>query len=250
MENVKDVIKERYGRIVQESSDTGCCGTTSSSSCCGSTPSSCMADEYDPEVINEFASANLGLGCGAPTKEADIREGMTVLDLGSGAGIDVFISSKYVGSSGKVIGLDMTQEMVKRARENAATLGIRNVEFHLGEIENMPIASDSIDRIISNCVLNLVPDKSKAFGEIYRVLKPGAAFIVSDVVSNGTIPEEIRDNAELWTGCIAGATDVKEYLRIIAAAGFKNVEILKQKPYPELSSETYSLLSVTVKGVK
>jgi arsenite methyltransferase len=250
MTNLKEVIKERYGKIVEDSTaDAGCCGITSSS-CCGPSPSSCMADEYDPEIVNEFASANLGLGCGAPTKEAGIKEGMTVLDLGSGAGIDVFISSKYVGDTGKVIGLDMTEAMVKRARENAHTLGITNVEFHLGEIENMPIPSNSIDRIISNCVLNLVPDKSKAFAEIYRVLKPGGAFIVSDVVSTGTIPEEIRNNPDLWAGCIAGATDVKEYLNIIATAGFTNVEILKQKPYPQLSSKEYMLLSVTIKGVK
>jgi len=249
MDNLKETIKEHYGTIARETAaETGCCGTTTS--CCGTEPTSCMADEYNADIVKEFASANLGLGCGIPTEHADIKEGMTVLDLGSGAGIDVFIASKYVGTTGKVIGLDMTEAMVNRARQNADTLGIPNVEFLLGEIEQMPIASSSVDRVISNCVLNLVPDKSKAFAEIYRVLKPGGAFIVSDIVVKGNIPDDIRSNAELWAGCIAGAIDMKEYLNIITKAGFKGVTIMKERQHGTLSTEAYALLSITVKGMK
>ena len=242
MDTLKETIKEKYGKIARE--------TTTNTGCCGSEPSTCMADEYDANTIKEFASANLGLGCGIPTEYADIREGMTVLDLGAGAGIDVFIASKYVGTSGNVIGLDMTEAMVRRARQNANELGITNVEFHLGEIEQMPIASNTIDRVISNCVLNLVPDKPKAFSEIYRVLKPGGMFVVSDIVTSGSLPTSIRDSAEQWAGCVAGAMDQAEYLRLITDAGFSNVEILKSKLYDAYSSGTYQLLSITVKGVK
>ncbi|MBI3364002.1 MAG: arsenite methyltransferase [Ignavibacteriae bacterium] len=239
MENIKNMIQERYGKIAAEGRGCG--------SSCGCSDAS-MADEYTG--LAELDIANLGLGCGIPTEFADIREGMTVLDLGSGAGIDVFIASKHAGVSGKVIGIDMTQQMIDRARANAESLGIRNVEFRLGEIEQMPVESNSVDRVISNCVLNLVPEKRKAFAEIYRVLKPGGAFIISDIVMNGTMPDELRDDAAMWAECVSGAIGKNEYLAIIREAGFKNIQFLKERTYQDFSKDDFTLLSMTVKGVK
>ncbi|MBI4546622.1 MAG: arsenite methyltransferase [Ignavibacteriae bacterium] len=243
MQDIKEVVKEKYSKIAIEVKQEGCCGSEAATT-------NCMAENYNPEEIADVEIANLGLGCGTPTAFADLKEGMTVLDLGSGAGIDVFIASKYVGSTGKVIGLDMTQEMIARAEENAKKLGITNVAFKLGEIEKMPIESATVDRVISNCVLNLVPDKGKAFVEIYRVLKTNGEFIISDIVSTGTMPDDVRKSAELWAGCVAGAMDKDEYLALIKRAGFKEVQILKEKKYDEYSSDHFALLSVTIRGKK
>ena len=174
----------------------------------------------------------------------------TVLDLGSGAGIDVFLAAKAVGPTGKAIGLDMTDEMLKRARANKAKLGVTNAEFWKGEIEDMPIESNSVDRIISNCVINLVPDKQKAFSEIYRVLKPGGRFIISDIVSIGDIPAETRRDLELWSGCVAGATEKEDYLRIVREAGFRDLRIEKEKPYSLEQTVPFGLASITLAATK
>ena len=243
MANIKEIVKEKYGKIANGASRENCCDSNTSAF-------DFMADKYDIKEISDVEIANLGLGCGTPTTYLDLKEGMYVLDVGSGGGIDVFIASKYVGSTRKVIGLDMTEQMTNKARENAVKLRRTNVEFRLGEIEHMPIDSNSIDRVISNCVLNLVPDKHQAFSEIYRVLKPGGSFVISDIVIRGSMPEDVRCNAELWAGCIAGAMDKEEYLNIIAVAGFKDIRLLNEKKYNEVSSEKFALLSITIKGTK
>ncbi len=247
--DVKETVREKYGQIAASSSS--CCGPN-----CGCAPdneevlSIMMNDKYtnvDQQIVD---AADLGLGCGTPTAFADMREGMTVLDLGSGGGIDVFLAAKKVGPTGKAIGLDMTDEMLKLARKNKIKLGIENAEFHKGEIEDMPIESSSIDMIISNCVINLVPDKRRAFSEIYRVLKPGGTFTISDIVSIGQIPADTRKNLELWAGCVAGALDKEEYLGIIREAGFKNVTIANEKKYTLEEDVPFGLVSVTVTAVK
>ncbi|HEV8538482.1 MAG TPA: arsenite methyltransferase [Bacteroidota bacterium] len=249
MENIKETIQQKYGSIAADAgTHSGCCG--SDHSCSGSSSTSCMTEEYSGDTAGAFAAANLGLGCGTPVEYAAINEGMTVLDLGSGAGIDAFIASKYVGGTGKVIGLDMTQAMVDRAADNARKFGVGNVEFLHGDIEEMPIATNSVDRIISNCVLNLVPDKSRAFSEIHRVLKPGGFFVVSDIVFTGNMDDGLRQNRELWAACVSGALDKKEYLAIIEQAGFSGIEIIRERAYDQLSTETYILQSITVKARK
>ena len=187
-----------------------------------------MQDEYD-HLEGYVADADLGLGCGLPTEYAGIKKGDTVLDLGSGAGNDVFVARAIVGDEGKVIGLDFTQEMVDKAKKNNAKLGYKNVEFHLGDIEQMPFDNNIIDVVVSNCVLNLVPDKRKAFAEIYRILKPGAHFCVSDIVLKGELPSGLKKSAEMYAGCVAGALQQDEYLSIIKETGFTNIEIKKTK---------------------
>lgn len=209
-----------------------------------------MNDKYSHVDERILQAADLGLGCGTPTAFADLKEGMTVLDLGSGAGIDVFLAAKAVGPTGKAIGLDMTDEMLKRARANKLRLGISNAEFWKGEIEDMPIESNSVDRVISNCVINLVPDKHKAFGEIYRVLKPGGRFIISDIVSIGDIPAETRKDMELWAGCVAGATEKEEYLLTVREAGFKDLRIEKDKPFSLEQTVSFGLASITLAATK
>ncbi|MBS4029475.1 MAG: arsenite methyltransferase [Ignavibacteriales bacterium] len=246
--DIKETIKQRYGAIATtDEIPSSCC-----SSSCGESPllNIVMAEDYHKEDVAGVEIANLNLGCGTPTDYADLREGMTVLDLGSGAGIDVFIASKYVGATGNVIGVDMTEAMIARAKKNAIQLGIPNVDFRFGEIEQMPVDSNSVDRIISNCVLNLVPNKQRAFSEMYRVLKPGGAFAVSDIVVTGSMPENVQRDAELWAGCIAGAIKKEEYLSLLRETGFRNVSVLKEKKYAEVSSNEYALLSITVKGEK
>ena len=241
METLKEVIKEKYGQIARQSHGNSCdcsCG-------CGSVETA----ELYPAGEN-VRIANLGLGCGIPTQFADLREGMTVLDLGSGAGIDAFISSKHVGAAGKVIGVDMTTEMIQRAKDNARQLGIPNVDFLLGEIENLPLPADSVDRIISNCVLNLLPDKVRAFSEMFRVLKAGGAFCVSDVVTDGEVPDAVKRDTLLWAGCVAGAIERKEYLRLLSAAGFRDIHIASEREYPPKASEAFRLFSITVTGKK
>lgn len=236
MENakkVKDIVREKYGQIAVQSYPAGCgCGCG-----CGSNEIvgyTVMNDEY--KGLNGYlAEADLNLGCGMPTELADIKEGDTVIDLGSGAGNDVFVARAITGEKGRVIGVDFTPEMVEKARKNRLKLGYQNVEFKLGEIEDMPIESDLADVVISNCVLNLVPDKNKAFSEIYRILKPGGHFCVSDIVLKGKLPEALRKSAEMYAGCVAGAIEQEEYLQIIADAEFKNIKIQKSRQinFPE-----------------
>lgn len=226
---LKQVVKEKYGEIAVASPQSGCCGSTSS--CCGDSASLdfvMIGDEY--KNLNGYvAEADLGLGCGLPTGHAGIKRGDIVVDLGSGAGNDVFIARAIVGDEGKVIGLDMTEEMIEKANINKSKLGYKNVEFQLGDIEQMPFENNIADIVISNCVLNLIPDKRKAFSEIYRILKPGAHFCISDVVIQGEMTEELRKSAEMYAGCVAGALEQDEYLKIIDETGFKNIEIKKSK---------------------
>ena len=187
-----------------------------------------IGDDYS-KIEGYVADADLGLGCGIPTEFAGIRKGDTVVDLGSGAGNDVFVSRAIVGDEGKVIGLDFTQEMIDKANENKVKTGYKNVEFHLGEIEAMPFEDNIADVVVSNCVLNLVPDKSKAFSEIYRILKPGAHFCVSDIVLKGELNPELKKSATMYAGCVAGALQQEDYLNVIKKAGFENIEIKKTK---------------------
>ncbi len=248
--DIKRVVREKYGTIAEEGSSCcgpGCgCGTDTSAE----TFAFMMNDRYTDVDEQIVQAADLGLGCGTPTAFADMQEGMTVLDLGSGAGIDVFLAAKKVGPTGKAIGLDMTDEMIKRARRNKAKLGIENAEFWKGEIENMPVESNSVDRIISNCVINLVPDKRKAFAEMYRVLKPGGKFTISDIVSIGDIPANVRRDLELWAGCVSGAIDKDEYLHIVRDAGFKNITVVAEKKYALDQDVPFGLVSITVVAEK
>ena len=224
---LKNIVKQKYGEIAIKS-DENCCGPTS---CCGSsdiTEYSVFNDDYT-KLGGYVTEADLSLGCGIPTEYADIKEGDTILDLGSGAGNDVFVARQLVGEAGQVIGLDFTDEMLDKANRNNEKLGYKNIEFKKGDIEEMPIDDNSVDVIISNCVLNLVPDKQKAFSEIYRTLKPGAHFCVSDIVVKGNLNEELRKSAEMYAGCVSGAIGEEEYIGSIKEQGFKNVEIKKRK---------------------
>jgi len=225
-EELKQMVKEKYGEIAEKNSS--CCGPT----CCGPTSKdvdyTIMQDDYS-NLKGYVADADLGLGCGLPTELAGIEEGSTVVDLGSGAGNDVFVSRALVGESGKVIGLDFTKEMIDKANDNNRKLGYDNVQFQLGEIENMPIENDVADVVVSNCVLNLVPDKEKAFTEMYRIIKPGGHFCVSDIVLKGELPAGLQKSAAMYAGCVSGAIQQDEYLKILNEAGFINVEVKKTK---------------------
>jgi SAM-dependent methyltransferase len=187
-----------------------------------------MAEDYT-NLPGYVADADFGLGCGIPTEFARIQTGQTVLDLGSGAGNDAFVARRLVGDAGRVIGVDMTEAMIARANKNLAKVGFTNMEFRLGEIEDLPVDSDSVDVVISNCVLNLVPDKGRAFGEINRVLKPGGHFAISDIVLRGELPPELKEAAVMYTGCVAGAMQIHDYLDVIHRAGFRNVHIGREK---------------------
>lgn len=227
-ENLKQLVKEKYSEIAtqtKETNESSCCG----SGCCSTEVYNIMNDDYT-KLAGYNPDADLGLGCGLPTQYAHIKKGDTVIDLGSGAGNDCFIARSVVGEEGKVIGVDMTEAMIEKARINADKLGLNNVEFRLGEIESIPIAANRADVIVSNCVLNLVPDKRKAFQEIMRVLRPGGHFSISDVVLNGELPDNIRQASEMYAGCVAGALQKDEYMNIIWETGFKSAKIQKEKP--------------------
>ena len=221
-ETTKDFIRQRYASIATGKP------LPVSASCCASTELSSFVEEGYAGIEGYAADADLSLGCGLPTAHAGLAAGETVLDLGSGAGNDVFIASRAVGAAGRVIGVDMTPEMIAKANANAEKLGAKNVEFRLGEIEALPVEDGSVDVVISNCVVNLVPDKRKAFSEIHRVLRPGGRFSVSDIVVDGELPEPVRRNAEMWAGCISGALQKEEYLGIAREAGFE-VEVEKER---------------------
>jgi SAM-dependent methyltransferase len=225
-EKMRALVREKYGLIARTQS-SGCCG--SSCDCGSSTESLDMIGDAYKAVEGYVAEADLRLGCGVPTEHAGIRPGSTVLDLGAGAGIDAFVARRLVGAEGQVYGVDMTPEMVAKARAHADKLGYDNVEFRLGEIEHLPFERDSIDVVISNCVLNLVPDKVRAFAEIYRVLRPGAHFCVSDIVASALLPDGIRKAAALYVGCVAGAEPEVDYLAIVRSAGFMGVRIAKSQ---------------------
>jgi SAM-dependent methyltransferase len=228
-DKLKAIVKEKYGEIASQSkaqNASSCCGATT---CCGGDDVyNIMADEYS-HLEGYNPDADLGLGCGLPTQFAKMKEGDTVVDLGSGAGNDAFIARKVVGASGKVIGIDFTPEMIQRARANAEQLGFNNIEFRQGDIEDMPLTSNKADVVVSNCVLNLVPNKHKVFSEVYRILKPGGHFSISDIVLEGFLPSTWKQVAELYAGCVAGAIQKEEYLGIIHEAGFSNVVLQKEK---------------------
>ncbi|WP_294143060.1 arsenite methyltransferase [uncultured Sanguibacteroides sp.] len=225
---IKEMVRQKYSEIALQDKETN------QSSCCGSGGCSTevyriMSEEYN-ELDGYNPDADLGLGCGLPTQYAKIRKGDTVIDLGSGAGNDCFVARAETGETGKVIGIDFTPAMIAKARKNAETRGFNNVEFREGDIENMPVSDEVADVIVSNCVLNLVPDKRAVFADIYRVLKPGGHFSISDIVLTGNLPEKIKSAAEMYAGCVASAIDKTEYLGYVAEAGFTNVILQKQKP--------------------
>ena len=225
---IKQLVREKYGEIAGQTfaeNVTSCCGATAS---CGNEGFTIMADDYS-SLQGYNPDADLGLGCGLPTEFAKMKEGDTVIDLGSGAGNDAFIARKIVGPAGKVIGIDFTDAMISRARQNAEKVGFNNVEFRQGDIEEIPITANVADVVISNCVLNLVPDKVKVFSEIFRILKQKKHFSISDIVLQGELPDNLKEAAELYAGCVSGAIQKKDYLNIIKKAGFVNIEIQKEK---------------------
>lgn len=227
-EDLKYIVKEKYGEIANQSkiqNESSCCGATG---CCSTVDYAVFSENYN-QLKGYNPDADLGLGCGIPTQFAGIKEGDSVLDLGSGAGNDCFVARAIVGETGKVTGIDFTDAMLTKARANAAKLGFNNVTFVQGDIEEMPLPDNTYDVIVSNCVLNLVPDKKKAFSEIYRVLKPSGSFCVSDVVIKGDLPEKLQKDAEMYAGCVSGAIEMDEYLGIIDKQGFKAVTVHKQK---------------------
>ncbi len=227
-EDLKLIVKEKYGEIANQSklfNQSSCCGSTSS---CGEVDYTIFSDDYTGQT-GYNPDADLGLGCGIPTNFAAINKGDHVLDLGSGAGNDCFVARALVGEGGKVTGLDFTDAMITKANENNRKLGFTNVDFVKGDIEEMPLPDDTFDVIVSNCVLNLVPDKNKAFRQMWRVLKPGGHFCVSDVVIKGELPEPLRKDAEMYAGCVSGAIKMDQYLDIISREGFSDISIHKQK---------------------
>lgn len=225
---LREIVRKKYAEIV-DSSAGDCCSST----CCGENQDgdvdyNMIGEAYDG-VEGYVADADLKLGCGVPVEHAGMEPGQTVLDLGSGAGLDVFVSRRQVGDTGHVIGVDMTAGMIAKARENSTKLGHENVEFRLGEIEHLPVVNDSVDVVISNCVLNLVPNKKQAFSEIYRVMKPGGHFCISDIVSSTALPVWAKEIAEAYAGCVSGAIPKAEYLGIIREAGFRDIEIASER---------------------
>lgn len=267
-DKIRQIVREQYGRVAEgRSESSSCCGPTANTevptnSCCGpaaptvnlelnsssenaSSPIKIPADKlgkfmksyssqlgYTEEDLRTIPDgANLGLGCGNPTAHASIQEGETVLDLGAGGGLDCFIAADKVGKTGKVIGVDMTPQMIDRARNNARKGNYENIEFRLGEIENLPVANDSVDLIMSNCVINLSPNKDRVFNEAFRVLKPGGRMLISDIVLLKELPDVIKDNKETYCGCISGAILKERYIELIEEAGFQDVEIMEESDY-------------------
>jgi len=242
-QEIKEMVKEKYGAIARQSkaeNQSSCCG----SGCgCSTVEFSVMSEDYT-KLPGYVPDADLALGCGLPTEFAQLKPGDTVVDLGSGAGNDCFIARSIVGENGRVIGIDMTEAMIEKAKSNAVKLGLMNVEFRLGEIEQLPVGENTADVVVSNCVMNLVPNKQKAFAETYRIMKKGGHFSISDIVLQGELPEDLRKEATLYAGCISGAVQKEEYLRIIEEAGFTNVAVQKNREI-EIPNEVYSkLLSI------
>ncbi len=226
-DNVKEMVKQKYSEIALQDKETNassCCG----SGCCSTDVYNIMSEDYN-KLEGYNPDADLGLGCGLPTQFAKIKKGDVVIDLGSGAGNDAFIARHETGDTGKVIGIDFTPAMIERARNNAEMKGFNNVEFRQGDIENIPVTANAADVIVSNCVLNLVPNKDGVFKEIFRVLKPDGHFSISDIVLVGELPANIKNTAEMYAGCVAGAIQKDEYLQLIEANGFKNITIQKDK---------------------
>jgi len=238
-EKIKEAVRETYGgiagRFVEESSRTSCCGPSQPTNCCGPSEQTAECASSAPRFYSAEELAGLpgsvtdiSMGCGNPIAMAELQPGEVVLDLGSGGGIDCFLAARQVGPQGRVIGLDMTPDMIRLARRNAKKMGATNVEFRYGEMEDIPLPDESVDVIMSNCVINLSPDKDAVFGEAYRVLRPGGRMSVSDIVINGQLPPSIRSRLDAWAGCLAGALDESDYLGKIRAAGFQEVEVLSR----------------------
>ncbi len=258
--DIRSVVRSKYGEIAKGTSSCGC-----GPSCCGGSEGAAGAKiaEHIGYTAGELDAipegANLGLGCGNPLAHASVRLGDVVLDLGSGAGMDAFLAARDVGPAGRVIGVDMTPEMVERARENARRVGVANVEFRLGEIERLPVADASVDVVISNCVINLSPDKAAVFAEAFRVLKPGGRMVVSDLVLLRPLPDDVRHSVEAYVGCVAGASLKDEYLWFIGAAGFREIEVVEERSYGDadvfggyewLRESARMVLSAKVRAVK
>lgn len=232
-EKSKEIIKEAYGKIAEEKTGCGC------GSSCADTGKFAKGIGYSEEELDKIpVEANLGLSCGNPVALAGLKKGETVLDLGSGAGFDCFLAASRVGPGGKVIGVDMTPEMIEKARTNAQKNGIGNVEFRLGEIENLPVRDNSVDVVISNCVLNLSPEKNKALGEIYRVLKPGGRLSISDIALKKELPEKIRESIHAYIGCVSGAVLLDEYKRLVEVSGLKKVKLTPKENYSCIAPDT------------
>ncbi len=254
--DTKKAVREGYARIVAQ--DESCCGPVSA--CCGDTDAEAISKKigYTEEELDAIPEgANLGLGCGNPVAVASLKEGETVLDLGSGAGMDCFLAAKKVGKTGKVIGVDMTPEMLDKARENARKSGYENVEFRLGEIENLPVADNSVDVVISNCVINLSPEKPQVFRETFRVLKPGGRLMISDIVVLKELPEALRNSVEAYVGCLAGAVTKEEYLGAMKDAGFGDIQIIDETSMPAeawvsepIADSVIKSLNITIDEVK
>lgn len=262
MKNIKEEVKKNYTTVIKQNQNGCGCGP----SCCEQNQEISFLNESYNNIKEYEKIADFGLGCGLPTEIAEIKNGDTVLDLGSGAGNDVFIASKRIGEKGKVIGVDFTEAMIEKANENKQKLNIKNVEFVLGEIENLPIQDETINVVISNCVMNLVPDKTKAFKEIYRVLKYNGHFSISDVVLNGNLPQGILNAAEMYSACVSGALDKNDYLNVIKNTGFVEIELVKEheitlpddlllqfidnKELIKYKEKQSAILSITIKGKK
>jgi arsenite methyltransferase len=227
-EQLKEIVKEKYSLVAEQTREenaSGCCGSACG---CAGIDQTIMAEDYTT-LKGYVADADLGLGCGLPTEYAQIKEGDVVVDLGSGAGNDAFVARSVTGEKGKVIGVDFTEKMVAKARTNAEKLGFNNVEFRFGDIEDLPVNENVADVVVSNCVLNLVPDKAKAFSETFRILKPGGHFSVSDIVLKGQLPEALRQSAEMYAGCVSGAIQQEEYLNVVKQAGFTAIKLQKER---------------------
>jgi arsenite methyltransferase len=247
-QKLKDVIKDRYGKIAR-GEQTFCCP-----SCGPTTTEQCLAVGYTAEDLSLVPEmAILGVGCGNPTALADLAAGETVLDLGAGAGIDVFLAAKKVGEDGRVIGVDMTEDMVARGRQLAQEHGFGNVEFRQGDIEHLPVESATVNVVISNCVINLTPDKLASFKEVFRVLKPGGRILIADLVTEGPLPPDVRASAAAWADCLAGALEKEAYLDTIRCAGFAEVAVVLESPYEAPGMDQRlggKILSVKVRAVK
>jgi SAM-dependent methyltransferase len=260
MTDIKSTVREKYGEIAKNKADCGC-----APGCCGGNSGATTRKigeyiGYDAEALAAVPEgANLGLGCGNPLAHAGVRPGEVVLDLGSGAGMDAFLAAREVGPAGRVIGVDMTPDMIDRARENARKSGVANVDFRLGEIERLPVADASVDLVISNCVINLSTDKSAVFAEAFRVLKPGGRMVVSDLVLKQPLSDDVRHSVEAYVGCVAGASLQTEYLAMMREVGFKQVDVLEERSYGDaelfggyewLREAANSVVSAKVRAVK
>ncbi len=249
-QKIKETVREHYAEIAR--GGNSCCGP-SSTSCCGPSGTQVidLSHGYNESELKSLPEgAALGLGCGNPLSLIEIQPGWKLLDLGSGAGIDVFLAAKQVGESGHVTGLDMTDDMLAKARANAEIGGYKNVSFVKGEIESMPFPDNSFDLVISNCVINLVPDKSQAYREIRRVLKPGGWFAIADMATRGDMPDDVRKSALEWAGCVAGALDLDEYFRVVREVGFDQVGTKFVNEYEYGRGENFALLSIGIVGQK